>query len=167
MRLAGVSNVTAARLTEALDVARRLGVPGYQVVQNEYNLSDRGDYEAGVGPLCVQHQVASTCFYGLAAGFLTGKYRKPDDTGGSPRGAGVVKKYLNPRGLKILAALDEVAAELKSTPASVSLAWLMARPGVTAAIASASRPDQMGPLLAAATLRLDARAIAQLDAESG
>jgi aryl-alcohol dehydrogenase-like predicted oxidoreductase len=105
-------------------------------------------------------------YYSLASGFLTGKYRTAEDAGKSVRGAGIVEKFLNERGRAILAALDEVSAEHGATPAQVALAWLIARPGLTAPIVSATGPDQLQDLIASARLRLSPAAIQRLDAAS-
>lgn len=166
VRAIGASNLTAARLREALDVAERTGLPRYETLQPEYNLYDRSGYEAELEGLCRGNGLGVISYYSLAAGFLTGKYRSPEDAGKSARGGGVVSKYLNDRGRAILAALDEVAGRHKATPAQVALAWLIARPGLTAPIASASRVEQMGDLVAAARLTLDAASIERLNAAS-
>jgi len=165
VRAIGASNLTAPRLREALDAARG-GLPRYESLQPHYNLYDRAGFEAELAPLCRDEGLGVITYYSLASGFLTGKYRTAEDAGKSPRGGGIVSKYLNPRGHAVLAALDAVAARLGAKPAQVALAWLMARPGITAAIASATSLEQLGDLAAAARLRLDADAIAQLDAAS-
>ncbi len=156
VRAIGASNYSAARLTEALETSRRLGLPRYESLQPLYNLYDRQVFESELQPLCIQQEVGVFSFYALAAGFLSGKYRQPEDAGKSPRGANTVKKYLNPRGLKILAALDEVAQRTGSTPARVATAWVMAQPGITAPIASAVNLQQLDELVLAAQLELDA-----------
>lgn len=166
VRAIGSSNFTAARMAEAQKLATEKGLPRYESVQPEYNLYSRQGFEAELGPFCLANHVGVIPYYSLASGFLTGKYRSADDKGQSPRGNGVVGKYLNERGARILAALDETAAETGATPTQVALAWLMARPGLTAPIASASKPAQMGDLLASAELKLPAAAIARLDAAS-
>src|SRR3984885_11516016 len=142
VRTIGASNYSAARLSEALDLAHSQGLPRYESLQPLYNLYDRADFEKELAPLCVQRGVGVISYFSLASGFLTGKYRSQQDLAGRARGAGV-GKYLNPRGSAILAALDEVAAAHSSTPASVALAWLMTRPGVTAPIASATSSQQL------------------------
>ncbi|MBS9478307.1 aldo/keto reductase [Ancylobacter radicis] len=166
VRLIGASNLTPARLFEALAVAAREKLPRYETLQPEYNLCERAGFEAELEPLCRGNGLGVITYFSLAAGFLTGKYRSAADAGKSPRGEEVVGKYLNPRGLAILAALDQVSAAHEASPAQVALAWVMARPSVTAAIASASKPEQLGDLLAAAHLTLSGSEIAALDAAS-
>ncbi|MFT3763772.1 MAG: aldo/keto reductase [Pseudoxanthomonas sp.] len=167
VRAIGASNYDAARLAEALETARRHGLPRYESLQPEYNLYDRAGYEAELEPLARRERLGVISYYSLASGFLSGKYRDAADAGKSAaRGAGVVGKYVNPRGLRILAALDEVAAAHRATPAQVALAWLIARPGVTAPIVSATSVQQLQELLAAASLPLSAADIDALDAAS-
>lgn len=162
VRVIGASNFKGARLTEALQVSRRHRWPRYQSLQPLYNLYDRAEYEKTLEPVCLKEGVGVIPYYSLASGFLTGKYRSQADLGKSPRGPGV-KRYLDQRGARILAALDEVAASLSATPAQVALAWLIARPSVTAPIASATSVAQLNELMAAATLQLDQGAIDRLD----
>ncbi|MEJ0007446.1 MAG: aldo/keto reductase [Steroidobacteraceae bacterium] len=162
VRAIGASNYTAARLAAALDLAERGDLPRYDSLQPLYNLYERSGFEAELGPLCVERNVGAITYFSLASGFLTGKYRSSQDLAGRARAARV-EKYLNPRGTAILDALDEVAAAHSSTPASVALAWLMGRPGVTAPIASATNSGQLQALVAAADLALDAAAIQRLD----
>jgi aryl-alcohol dehydrogenase-like predicted oxidoreductase len=150
----GASNLTAARLAEALDVSAREGLPRYGTLQPLYNLYDRATFEGELRDVCLREDIGVITYFSLAAGFLTGKYRTEADARKSPRGAGM-KKFLNERGLRILDALDDVAARLHSTPATVSLAWLMAQPGVDAAIASATSLSQLEALIAATRLSLD------------
>lgn len=166
VRVLGASNYSAARLAEALDVSRRLGLPRYESLQPDYNLVDRAGFEAELGPLCAREGLGVIPYYSLAAGFLTGKYRTEADLSKSARGAKVGKSYLNERGLRVLSAVDAVAADLGVSPAQVALAWLMARPGVTAPIASATTPTQFAELAAATRLTLGGAAIAKLDAAS-
>jgi aryl-alcohol dehydrogenase-like predicted oxidoreductase len=165
VRVIGASNFSAARLREALDLSTRLGLPRYESLQPQYNLYDRGDYEAELEPLCREQEIGVIPYYGLASGFLTGKYRSEADFGKSVRG-GRMASYLDERGRRILAALDEVAGRKASAPAQVALAWLMARPGLTAPIASATSPEQMNDLIAATELSLDAADIETLDRAS-
>jgi aryl-alcohol dehydrogenase-like predicted oxidoreductase len=165
VRAIGASNYTAPRLAEALATSARLGLPRYETLQPHYNLVERAGFEAELGPLSLREGLGVIPYFSLARGFLTGKYRSEADLGKSPRGGGV-KAYLNERGLRILGALDAVAAETKATPAQVALAWAMARPGITAPIASATSVQQLRELLAAARLDLCADAIARLDAAS-
>jgi aryl-alcohol dehydrogenase-like predicted oxidoreductase len=166
VRAIGASNYSAARLTEALQVSARLGLPRYESLQPLYNLYDRAVFERELQPLCVGEQVGVINFYALAAGFLTGKYRTAADAAKSPRGANTTAKYLNERGLKIVAALDEAAQRTGSTPARVAIAWNMAQPGITAPIASASSLAQLEELVQAARLVLDAHTLAALDRAS-
>ena len=161
VRAIGASNFTAARLAEALATSERLGLPRYETLQPLFNLYDRAPYEAELQALCVAQGIGVINFFGLARGFLTGKYRSEADLGKSPRGGGV-KDYLNERGWRILAALDETAARLNATPAQVALAWQMLQPGIVAPIASATSVPQLQELLAAATLGLDSAALQRL-----
>lgn len=165
VRVIGASNHGAARLRESLEASAARGLPRYECLQPEYNLHRRAGYEAELEGLCRDEGLGVITYFSLASGFLTGKYRSPADFGKSPRGQGMAK-YLDERGLRILAALDETAARLGATPAAIALAWLMARPGVTAPIASATTPDQLRELVAATRIVLDAEAIAALDRAS-
>lgn len=162
VRVIGASNFSAARLKESLDVSARLGLPRYESLQPLYNLYDRSEFEGELERTCLDHSIGVIPYYGLASGFLTGKYRSEKDFGKSPRG-GRMSNYLNERGLRILAALDQVALHRSATPAQVALAWLMARPSITAPIASATRIEQLEDLVAATRLHLDAAEIAKLD----
>jgi aryl-alcohol dehydrogenase-like predicted oxidoreductase len=162
VRVIGASNFTAARMKEALDTSARHGLPRYESLQPLYNLYDRSEYEGELEQLCRENQIGVIPYYGLASGFLTGKYRSEADFGKSARGRNM-GKYLNKRGEKILAALDQVALHHNVTPAQVALAWLMAHPGITAPIASATRTEQLADLVAATRLRLDPADIEKLD----
>ena len=164
VRYIGTSNQDAAMLAEALAVSKANGLPRYETLQNEYNLVTRDKFEGPVQDLCVAEEVSGIHYYGLASGFLTGKYRSADDASKSPRGGGVVGKYLNERGLRILAALDQVAADHKAELAEVALAWVGARPGVAAPIASATSVEQLHSLVRGASLTLNARDLALLEA---
>jgi aryl-alcohol dehydrogenase-like predicted oxidoreductase len=166
VRVIGASNYSAARLAQALDTAERHGLPRYECLQPEYNLHDRAGYESELEPLVLARGIAVIPYYSLASGFLSGKYRSAADIGKSAARAGAIGKYLNPRGLRILQALDDVAASHGATPAQVALAWLMARPSITAPIASATSVAQLHELLAAARLSLTPAQIAQLDGAS-
>jgi aryl-alcohol dehydrogenase-like predicted oxidoreductase len=165
VRAIGASNYSAARLAEALETSRRLGVPRYESLQPLYNLYDRAVFEKELRPLCIKDEIGVFSFYALAAGFLTGKYRKPEDMNASSR-AGTIKRYLNERGLKILSALDEAAQRVGSTPARVATAWVMAQPGITAPIASASNLAQLDELVQASRLVLDAATLDALNRAS-
>ncbi|WP_433694251.1 aldo/keto reductase [Paraburkholderia phenoliruptrix] len=162
VRVVGASNYSGARVEEALALARRHGLPAYQVLQPEYNLYDRAGYETDIEPVALAHQLGVVVYWSLASGFLSGKYRSKEDLAGKAR-AGRVEKYLNERGLRILGALDRVAARHASTPASVALAWLIARPSVTAPIASATSLRQLESLVAAVHLTLTGADILELD----
>jgi len=165
VRAIGASNYSAERLAAALEVSRKNSLPRYECLQPHYNLMERQIFEEKLGPLCLQESIAVIPYFSLAMGFLTGKYRSEVDLAKSPRGNGV-KKYLNDRGTNVLAALDQTAARLDSTPARVAMAWLMARPGITAPIASATSTAQLADLTASAQLKLDGAAIQTLDAAS-
>ncbi len=169
VRAIGASNFTPARLTDALATSTRLGLPRYESLQPLYNLMDRAAYEAELEPLCREQGLGVINFYGLAKGFLTGKYRSEADLGQSTRGAGV-KGYLTERGHRVLGALDAVAQAHNTTPAPVALAWQMARPGLTAPIVSATSTAQWADLAGAARLRLSAdelRLLSEASAEPG
>ena len=156
VRAIGASNYTAPRLALALEESERHGLPRYESLQPLYNLYDRAEFEDELGPLCRKHAVGVINFYALASGFLTGKYRTEADAGKSARGKNTVAKYLNQRGLRILAALDTVAARRNATPGQVAIAWQLAQPGITAPIASATSPAQLAELVKAVDLKLDA-----------
>jgi aryl-alcohol dehydrogenase-like predicted oxidoreductase len=161
----GASNFTAERLTASLDVSKQRGYPSYVSLQPHYNLVERADYETNLEPVCVENGIGVIPYFGLASGFLTGKYRSEADLAKSPRGSRV-QKYLNEHGLRVLSALDEVAKQHNSTPARVALAWLMARPSITAPIASATNLDQLKDLIAATELELDRGSIEILNRAS-
>ena len=166
VRAIGASNFSTARLATALDTSERLGLPRYETLQPLYNLVDREPYEAALEPLARQRGLGVINFYGLARGFLSGKYRSEADLARSVRGAGIQQAYFNERGFRILAALDASAASSNATPAQVALAWQMARPGITAPIVSATSVEQFGELAGAVSLVLDAATVAALDAAS-
>jgi len=163
VRAIGASNYTAARLSEALQTSARLKLPRYESLQPLYNLMERPAYEAELEAVCRAEGLGVIAYAGLASGFLSGKYRSEADAGKSPRGGNIVKKYLNERGRRVLGALDDAAARCRATPAQVALAWQMARPGLTAPIASATSLAQWRELAGAARLRLDAATIAAID----
>jgi aryl-alcohol dehydrogenase-like predicted oxidoreductase len=154
VRAIGASNYSAERLSQALEVSKQKGFPRYESLQPLYNLYDRADFEAKLQPLCLEKGIGVIPYSSLASGFLTGKYRSEADLAQSPRGQGI-KKYLNDRGFRILRALDQVAEKHNSTPARVSLAWLIAQPGITAPIASATSLEQLNDLIEATKLKLD------------
>lgn len=165
VRAIGASNLDATQLREALAVADRLGLPRYAVQQPEYNLYDRAGYEAGLRDLCIAEGQGVITYYSLASGFLSGKYRSRGDLAKSVRGEGVAK-YLDARGLRILDALDTVAKAHEAQPAEIALAWLIAREGVTAPIASATSVAQLDSLVRATGLALTAGDLALLDSAS-
>jgi len=162
IRYAGASNYTAAELAEALAAAGG-GCARYEVVQPLYNLAQRAAYEGELESVCEANGLGVIAYYALAAGFLTGKYRSESDFEGADRGH-VVKNLVNPSGLALLEAVDDVAARHSATPAQVALAWLMARPSVTAPIASVTKMPQLDDILGSARIELSADDLAALDA---
>jgi aryl-alcohol dehydrogenase-like predicted oxidoreductase len=165
VRAIGASNYSAESLAQALEASERESLPRYDSLQPLYNLYSRSEFEAKLQPLCVAKQVGVIPYYGLASGFLTGKYRTEADLAQSARGNGV-KKYLNERGLGILAALDQVAKAKHAKDSQIALAWLMARPAVTAPIASATTLAQLRELMGAVDIVLDPESMALLDRAS-
>lgn len=165
VRYVGCSNLDAGQLTAALSVASQRGLPRYEVLQPEYNLYDRGSFEGPLAELCRKENIGVITYFSLAKGFLSGKYRSEADLGKSPRGEGV-RAYLNARGRRILAALEAVSARHSANFAEVALAWAMAKPGVTAPIASATSLEQMESLIRSVQLKLTAEDMAGLDAAS-
>jgi aryl-alcohol dehydrogenase-like predicted oxidoreductase len=153
VREIGASNLDAAQLRAALNASASAGLPRYAVLEPQYNLYDRAAFEGPLRDVAMAEGIDVIVYYGLARGFLTGKYRSAADLGQSRRGSGV-KTYLNDRGFRILRALDDISAARGAKPAEVALAWLMAQPGVTAPIASATSVEQVESLLRAATLEL-------------
>jgi len=166
VRAIGASNFGAARLAESLAIAEKYNLPRYESLQPEYNLVSRAGYETELEPLIRKENIGVISYYGLAAGFLTGKYRSEADLAKSARGQGV-RKYLDARGLRILAALDEVASRRGATAAQVAIAWLIARPGITAPIVSATSVAQLEEVLASVRLQLSEEDIAALNTASG
>jgi aryl-alcohol dehydrogenase-like predicted oxidoreductase len=165
IRWCGASNLTVPLLESAIAAAKARGGPRYEALQSEYNLADRAGFESGLSDLCRREEIGVITYFSLAKGFLSGKYRSTDDLAKSPRGS-AVKAYLNPRGFRILAALDSVAARHEAMPAEVALAWIMARPGVTAPIASATSIEQVDSLVRATELSLSPSDMAALDEAS-
>jgi aryl-alcohol dehydrogenase-like predicted oxidoreductase len=165
VRTIGASNFGADRFKEALQVSKDNGFARYETLQPEYNLYNREDYEHKYESLCHENNIGVITYYSLASGFLTGKYRSEADLGKSKRGGGI-KKYLDGRGYKILAALDKVAEEYSTSQAAVALAWVMARPGITAPIASATSIPQLNDLAKAAQLNLSSEAVELLTTAS-
>lgn len=162
VRAFGASNLDAAQLQAAFEAADKAGLPRYGVLQPEYNLYDRAGFEGALADLCRKDEIGVITYYSLASGFLTGKYRTKADTEGRARGEDVAH-YLDNKGLRILAALDEVAAQTGAKPAEIALAWLMAKPAVTAPIASATSLSQLASLTKAASLSLSAEQVSALD----
>mgnify|MGYP001606940920 FL=1 len=150
----GSSNQDEKLLGEALAISARKGIARYQTVQNEFNLYDRSSFEGAVQDLCVKEEVSGIGYFSLARGFLSGKYRSTADADKSARGKAAVDKYLNPRGEKILKALDAVAKRNAVTPAAVAIAWIGAQPGVGGPIASATSVEQLKALTDGARLKL-------------
>lgn len=167
VRAIGASNYTAERLRDALKVSADYKLPRYETLQPEYNLYDRAGYEAGLEAVVREAQLGVISYYSLASGFLSGKYRSAADAAkSSARGQKVVDTYVNPRGLRILTALDDVASAHGVSPSQIAIAWLIARPGITAPIVSATSVEQLKDVLAAANVALSAQEIQQLDAAS-
>lgn len=154
VRAIGASNYADDRLREALKISADNGLARYETLQPEYNLYDRAGYESGLEQVAVEHGLGVINYYSLASGFLGGKYRSKEDAAKSARGQGVVEKYLNDRGLKIVNALVQIADARHASPAQVALAWQIARPSVTAPIVSATSLTQVDELAKAAVLRL-------------
>ncbi len=154
VRYIAASNLSPERLTESFEVAEKNGLPSYVALQPHYNLVERTRFETEYAPLVSKYDLSVFPYWALAAGFLTGKYRTPEDLGKSPRG-GAAKKYLDDRGKKVLAALDTVAAKHEAQPASIALAWLLANPLITAPVVSATSDSQLQALFRAAELNLD------------
>jgi aryl-alcohol dehydrogenase-like predicted oxidoreductase len=165
VRAIGTSNYNSAQLTTALAISREHNWPRYESLQPNYNLYDRADFERELEPICVKEGLGVIPYFSLAAGFLTGKYRSQTDLAQRARGQ-FVKKYLTDRGFAILAALDEVAKESNATPAQAAIAWLLARPSITAPIVSATSLEQWKEIARAAELKLSASAIERLNVAS-
>jgi aryl-alcohol dehydrogenase-like predicted oxidoreductase len=165
VRHVGASNLDAIQLAAALKVSKDKGLPRYDVLEPEYNLYDRSSYDGALRDLCMAEDIGVITYFSLASGFLSGKYRSEADLAKSARGEGV-KKYLDARGLRILAALDAVSVRHAAKTAEVALAWIIARPGVTAPIASATSLPQIDSLVRSVELKLDAADIAELDKAS-
>jgi aryl-alcohol dehydrogenase-like predicted oxidoreductase len=163
VRAIGASNFTPERLAESLKTSADKGLPRYETIQPKFNLYDRDEVEGALAQLTAREGLGVIPYYGLAAGFLTGKYRDPADLEGKARGR-TVGRYLNDKGLRVLAALDEAAKAVSATPAQVALAWIMAHPSITAPIASATSVEQLSELMDAARLKLPAEVIERLNA---
>jgi aryl-alcohol dehydrogenase-like predicted oxidoreductase len=165
VRIIGASNFSADRLEESVKIGLQEGFTAYQTFQPEFNLFDRQDFEENIAPFTIDNNLSVISYFSLASGFLSGKYRSKEDLKGSKR-SGMVEKYLTERGFKILSALDEIASEYNSNPATISLAWIIANPAVTAPIASATTLDQLKQLTEAATIQLDEAALEKLTTAS-
>jgi aryl-alcohol dehydrogenase-like predicted oxidoreductase len=165
VRAIGASNFTAERLLSALEVSREHQLPRYESLQPEYNLYDRAGYESSLEAVCVKNGLGVIPYFALASGFLSGKYRSAEEAARRPRAA-MLKKYFNERGMRILNALLEVAGELNATPSQIALGWLIARPSVTAPIASATTVEQLQELVGATRLELPAEAVERLNQAS-
>jgi aryl-alcohol dehydrogenase-like predicted oxidoreductase len=162
VRAMGASNYSGDRLAESLLVSQEHNLPRYESLQPQYSLVERTEYETTLEPIAQQEQIGVIPYFSLAGGFLTGKYRALEDVKGKAR-AGIVSKYLNPAGFRVLQALDEIAAAYNSKPSQVALAWLIARPSISAPIASATNLEQLQDLVAATHLKLDSAAIEKLN----
>jgi aryl-alcohol dehydrogenase-like predicted oxidoreductase len=165
VRVIGTSNMTPKRLQDSLTASANLGLPRYQTLQPLYNLYDRADYEKQYEPIVLKEQLGVIPYFSLASGFLAGKYRSEKDLEGRPRGA-FVRKYLNERGYKIVDELQAGAIERNATPAQIAIAWLIARPSITAPIASATSLDQLNQLLDATRLQLSLNDLDRLNQAS-
>lgn len=165
VRVIGASNFSAERLEQSLAASRDLSIPRYESLQPNYNLYDRADYETQLEPLCLREGLAVIPYFSLAAGFLTGKYRTQEDLAKGARGK-FVQKYMNERGVRILDGLDQAARQHGSTPGKVAIAWLLARPSITAPIASATNLEQLKELIDAIDLKLDSDSIDELNRAS-
>lgn len=165
VREIGASNFSASRLADSLRISAAQGLPRYQSLQPHYSLVERGEFEGEVEELCLKEKVGVIPYYSLASGFLSGKYRSKADASGRARGSRV-EKYLNDAGFRVLAALVDVGKRYNAKPAQVTLAWMMARPSITAPIASATNLDQLRELMQSADIALDRDAITQIDRAS-
>lgn len=166
VRALGASNYSAQRLQAALDISKQQGLARYETLQPEYNLYDREGYESELEQVARDNHLGVINYYALASGFLSGKYKKPQDAAKSQRGQGIVDKYLNERGLRIVEALEDVAASHDASATQVALAWLIARPGITAPIVSATSLQQLDELVKATELALSKQEIEELSRAS-
>ena len=166
VRAIGASQYGPERLRESLEASRRLGIPSYQTLQPELNLYDRANFQSKLQPVAQEHGLAVIPFFGLAKGFLSGKYRKAADIEGRPRAAGLKKYFEGDRGMRILGALDSVGARVGATPAQVSIAWIMAQPTIAGPIVSVTSVAQLDEIAKAAAVKLDRDALAELDRAS-
>jgi aryl-alcohol dehydrogenase-like predicted oxidoreductase len=165
VRTIGASNYKAERLAAALETSKKSGLPAYQTLQPNYSLIERAEYESNLEPVCEKEGLGVINYFPLAGGFLSGKYRTESDVAGKARARNVTK-YLNERGFRIIGALDQVAKKYNATPARVSLAWLLARPSITAPIVSATNLEQLNDLISSVELVLDRDSIESLNQAS-
>ena len=165
LRSIGASNYDAPRLAEAAKISKDKGLPRYESLQPHYNLMERGLFEGALEDECLKEGIGVIPYYSLASGFLSGKYRSESDVGNAQRGAGV-KKYINPKGMGVLKALDDAAKKHNANPTQVTLAWLMQRKSITAPIVSATSLQQLKDLIAAPNVKLDAADVAAIDKAS-
>jgi aryl-alcohol dehydrogenase-like predicted oxidoreductase len=165
VREIGASNFSADRLAESLRISTAKGLPRYQSLQPHYSLVERAEFEGPLEEVCLKEKVGVIGYYSLASGFLSGKYRSKSDMAGRARGARV-EKYLNDYGFGVVKALEEVAKRYEAKPGQIAIAWLIARPSVTAPIVSATNLDQLAELVESAEIELDPESIAKIDAAS-
>ncbi len=165
VRAIGTSNMAPQRIIASMEASEREGLPKYETLQPLYNLMERREYEKELRPLVEKYKMGVINYSSLASGFLTGKYREETDLNKSVRGGGV-KKYLNPKGYQVLKALDDISNKHASSPATVSLAWLLARPTITSPIVSATSIDQLQSIINASRLQLDSEDMEKLNAVS-
>jgi aryl-alcohol dehydrogenase-like predicted oxidoreductase len=166
VRAIGASQYPPARIRASIAASGKAGIARYETLQPEYNLYDRAAFERDYQPLALEHGLTVIPFFGLAKGFLSGKYRKLADIEGRPRAGGLKRYFEGDRGMRILAALDSVGARVKATPAQVSIAWILAQPSIAAPIVSATSVAQLEDIAGAARVKLDADALKELDAAS-
>jgi aryl-alcohol dehydrogenase-like predicted oxidoreductase len=165
VRIIGASNFTTERMASSLAISTKHDLPAYQLLQPQYNLYERADFELNLEPFCRQNNLGVICYFPLANGFLSGKYRQASDSRKSIRGERMIK-YLNPRGLGILKVLDDLSSEYNSKPATLALAWLLSKPTITAPIASATSIGQLRELMAFREIKLTKASVELLDAAS-
>jgi aryl-alcohol dehydrogenase-like predicted oxidoreductase len=155
VRAIGASNFSMERLQQAIDYSEQNGIPRYETLQPEYNLYNRAGFEKDLAPFCIEKGIGVINYFPLASGFLSGKYRSKEDASKSERGNGIVNRYLNERGFRILNALDKAAEKYATDPATITIAWTMAQPFITAPIASATSIQQLQSLIKATEISLD------------
>lgn len=166
LRYIGASNYTSARLRKALQVSQLHGFARFESVQPPYNLVNRGEYEGNLQALCIEQGIGVITYSSLASGFLTGKYRPNQPLPASPRAKRIKERYMNENGFNVLEQLDHIAEAHHATDAQVALAWIMAQPGITSAIASATSPEQVRELFGSSSLKLSEEEMAALDTAS-